>query len=258
MLFQHAEAILTPNGARAIWRYLPHAKFTDLLKRSSLYFANARRLTDQYEVTIPGSVLAAKRRSLARQGLSGNDLDHALRHFSWATDPDKKLTLINCWSMRREESYALWKVYLHGEMNGVAVRSTVSRLRDSIEDGADRFSERFFIGQVEYRNYLPESSLSRFSVICTKKTYYDFENEVRAFILHDSPTTKLPYDLGKGRHVRVNLATLIRRVVVSPFAGDSYSGSVARLLKQAGLQHALVRPSGIQERGAPRLTSACS
>ncbi len=253
MIFQPADAIRTPTGARAIWRYLPHDRFADLLKRSSLYFANASRLTDQYEVTIPDAVLVAKRHSLERQGLSGHALDHALRHFSWAMDPDKKLTLINCWSMRREESYALWKVYLRGEVNGVAVRSTVGRLRRSIEDGGDHFSEPFFIGKVEYRNYVSGGELSRFSIICTKKPYYDFENEVRAFILHDSPSTagrKLPYDIATGRHVRVDLGALIHRVVVSPFAGHSYSASVASLLKRARLPRTLMKASGIQEREA--------
>ncbi len=46
--------------------------------------------------------------------------------FYWSTNPMKELVLINCWSINPHESYALWKIYLGGEKNGVAVRSTIS------------------------------------------------------------------------------------------------------------------------------------
>jgi hypothetical protein len=59
--------------------------------------------------------------------------------FYWNTNPMKDLVLINCWSVNQYENYALWKIYLGGEKNGVAIKSTVSKLRKSVELGMDSY-----------------------------------------------------------------------------------------------------------------------
>ena len=103
---------------------MAHWKFESLLDKSALFFPNANKLSDQHEVTIPESTLQSKRNELRNSGLRGRDLKEELAAFYWETNPMKDLVLINCWSINPHESYALWKIYLGGERNGVAIKST--------------------------------------------------------------------------------------------------------------------------------------
>ncbi len=53
---------------------------------------------------------------------------------------------VNCWHRNKLESIAMWKLYTHGN-DGVAIQSTVRRLKDSIEASPRR---NFVIGSVNY------------------------------------------------------------------------------------------------------------
>ncbi|SHN93564.1 hypothetical protein BHECKSOX_527 [Bathymodiolus heckerae thiotrophic gill symbiont] len=199
-------------------------KFESLLNDESLFFPNANKLSDQYEVSIPKSVLAAKRKELKSSGLKGRDLEEELAVFHWETNPMKDLVLANCWSISPHESYALWKIYLGGEKNGVAIRSTISSLKKAIQEGGDPYPEEFFIGKIKYRSYLKQDELARLSVITTKKPFYDFEKVLRVFIINyplSEGGTIPPYDLHTGRSVNIELPVLIHDVYVSPFADSS-------------------------------------
>ncbi len=94
------------------------------------------------------------------------------------------------------------------------------------------------MGSVRYRTFLPDAELTRYHVICTKKPFYDVENELRVFLLHYSRAgaRTAPYDVSKGRHVRVDLGELLTAVVVSPFSESSYHSQVTSLLREAGLR----------------------
>ena len=157
-----------------------HKKLND----SSLFFPNAIKLSAQYEVAVPKSSISKKRDELKSKGLTGRDLEEEMASFYWHTNPMKDLVLINCWSVNPHESYALWKIYLGGEANGVAIRSTVSNLRKAVEKGNDSYPEEFFIGKVQYKKHLNHDELSRLSIITTKKPFYDFEKELRLFVLN--------------------------------------------------------------------------
>lgn len=237
MQFLKSEYVETPHGNNSVWKYMNHWKFEKLLSDSALFFPNVTMLTDEYEVTIPEIVLATKRRTLQAQGLSGRDLEEELAAFYFQTNPMKNLTLVNCWSMSPHESYALWKIYLGGEKDGVAIRSTVARLRKAVQSGGDSYPEEFYIGKVRYRSHLRQDEIARLSIITTKKPFYDFEKELRVFIIN-YPISEggyhPPYKISSGRNVRVNLDTLIHEVYVSPFSNTGYFQRVEDVVKRNG------------------------
>lgn len=250
MKYRKSEYVYTPHGNSSVWRYMAHWKFESLLKDSSLFFPSANKLSDQYEVTIPDSVLENKRKELIKTGLSGRDLEEELAVFHWETNPMKDLVLANCWSVSPHESYALWKIYLGGEKDGVAIRSTVSSLKASIQNGGDLYPEEFFIGKIKYRSHLKQNELARLSVITTKKPFYDFEKELRIFIINyplSEGGTEPPYDMHNGRSVKVDIPALVHNVYVSPFADSSYSRDIGSLLKNNGLKVGSLRLSGIRD-----------
>jgi len=225
-------------------------KFSQLLEGSSLFFPSANKLTDQCEVAVPESVEKQKREELKEKGLSGRDLEEEMASFYWSTNPMKDLVLINCWSITPHESYALWKIYLGGEKNGVAVRSTISKLRRSVENGKDSYPEEFFIGKVKYKKHLNQDELSRLSVITTKKPFYDFEKELRLFVLNyprSEGGTVPPYDISIGRNVRVNVGELINEIYISPFSTKAYRNEIKDLLKKSSLSGIVIKESEIRD-----------
>ena len=230
---------------------MAHCKLKSLLSESSLFFPNANKLSDQYEVSIPASTVANKTKEFKKSGLKGRDLEEKISAFNWNTNPMKGLVLVNCWSISRHESYALWKIYLAPEKNGIAIRSTVSSLKKAIQNGNDSYPEEFFIGKIKYSSHLKPDELERFSVITTKKPFYDFEKELRVFIAKN-PVSKggddPPYDIDKGRSVSVDIQTLVHDVFVSPFAEPGYSGEVESLLQANGLKVGLLKQSEIREK----------
>lgn len=251
MKFRKNDYIDTPHGNSTVWRYMSDWKLNNLLTSSSLYFPNAEKLTDQYEVTLPQSVLDQKRAELQKSGLSGRDLEEEMAVFDWSTNPMKSLVLINCWSINQHESYALWKIYLGGDKDGVAIKSTISKLKTSVILGGDSYSEEFFIGKVRYRRHLSHSELARTTIITTKKPFYDFEKEVRLFILN-YPLSEggviPPYDILVGREVKVNLQRLVHEIYISPFASDKYRNKIRQLVQNSSLKNIKVIDSEIRDK----------
>jgi hypothetical protein len=248
--YRKSDCLDVPHGNSAVWRYMNTRKFSQLLESSSIFFPNANKLTDQYEVSVPSSVEKQKREELKSQGLTDRDLDKKMASFYWSTNPLKDFVLINCWSINPHESYALWKIYLGGKQNGVAIRSTISRLRRSVEKGKDSYPEEFFIGKVKYKKHLNHDELSRLSVITTKKPFYDFEKELRLFILHDpglKGRSAPPYKFTDGRHVRVDIAELIHEVYISPFSTSAYRNEIKDLLTKSSLSGIVIKESEIRD-----------
>ncbi|WP_428024529.1 hypothetical protein [Arcobacter sp.] len=232
MNYRKSEYLELPHGNTIIWRYMNHSKLQRMINDSSIYFANANILTDKYEVSIPASTYKNQKKLLEKSGFKGRELEEELFRFYWETNPMKNLVLINCWSVNPFESYALWKIYLGGEKNGIAIKSTVSKLRKAIEKGKDNYPEDFFISKVKYKKHLNSDELSRFTVISTKKPFYDFEKELRIFILNyprSEGGTNPPYDLSKGRNVRVDLDILVHEIYISPFSDTKYKEEIRKL-----------------------------
>ncbi|MCP5198490.1 MAG: hypothetical protein H6977_00670 [Gammaproteobacteria bacterium] len=235
MRFEKHTHIKTPHGSSIIWRYMGLDKFLDLLINERLYFTNAANFSDGYEVSLPPNIVKSKRKELEESGFDGKELEAALAKFETANNPQRELTLVNCWSLGRDESYALWKIYLGGARDGVAIRTNFSRLRKSINGAENEHPETIFAGEVQYRDYLPETDLSRHRLVTTKREFYRYENELRLFILHNpnsNPGYTPPYDVSQGRHVRTNVNLLIDEIYISPFAASWFIGALSETIKR--------------------------
>ncbi len=165
MRFKSHKSLDAPHGNLIAWRYLGLDKLLDLLTNARLFFVNAQKLTDAYEVSMPDAVQSAKRKELEKAGMSGRDLEEELAAFSHQHSPMRDLTLVNCWSLGRQESYALWKIYLGGAKYGAAIRTSVSHLRKAIESGKDPYPEDVYIGRVTYTDFVASAGLTRFRLI---------------------------------------------------------------------------------------------
>ena len=221
-----------PRWNNVIWRYMSLDKFLDLLVNSRLFFANAQNLTDRYEVTLPENVI--KRKELIELGFSGRKLDEKLATFEYSNQPKRESILVNCWSLGTEECYALWKIYLGGAKAGIAIRTNAKNLKKSIEDENVFSSEKIYMSIVDYKDYLPKSSISQFRLITTKRKFYKYEEELRLFMVHDPMLSdnydRSSYSLKMGRYVRINLDILIEQLYISPFVGSWFIDTIQEIM----------------------------
>lgn len=218
----------TPHGNKIVWRYMGLDKFLDLAVNSRLYFTNAAKLSDQYEITLPPYTLKERENELRKRGLDGTALSEELAEFEQAHKPLRNRALVNCWSLGRHESYALWKIYLDGARTGVAIRTNVSALKAALENGGDPEPEDVYLAEVEYGDYLPDEDVNAFTLISRKRNFYAYENELRLFMLRngsdDSPAA--------GRFLRVDLETLVDKIYLSPFAGPWFRKTFEHTLRK--------------------------
>ncbi|HPA81759.1 MAG TPA: hypothetical protein PLS95_13155, partial [Thermoanaerobaculales bacterium] len=225
----------TPHGNTVAWRYMPLEAFLDVLVHSRLFFCNSKRLPDKFEGSIPRRSRDAERARLAADGLAGRNLDEAMVDWEYVGHLLAQGSLINCWSLSPRESYALWKVYLAGSNAGVAVRSTVSKLRRALEEGGDAFPEDVFIGKVRYSDFIEPGQLNRFTAITTKHPAFQYESELRLIVLgypKSEGGEDLPYNYSLGRYVQVDLDSLVERLHVSPFAGSWFDETIKKAVAQ--------------------------
>ncbi|MCI5055199.1 MAG: hypothetical protein MRY83_03770 [Flavobacteriales bacterium] len=211
-----------PHGNSSIWRYMGLGKFLDLVVSKSLYFANASEMTDQYEGLMPKRNVQAKIGQLVDAGLAKNEaeaqaLQLAQQYRNWRSQ-----TIINCWTLSPHESYALWKIYLGGSISGVAIKSSIRHFIKSVEQS----DEPIYYGKVNYADFIPEAEQNRFRIITTKTKYYDYEKEVRFFMVNEDE----PYLQGKS--IKIDIESLIQEIYVSPFSGKWFENSFLQIIKK--------------------------
>lgn len=160
----------------------------------------------------------------------------------------KKSTYVNCWSMGRHESYALWKIFMSGSSTGVAIRTTVSNLEKSL-----RPEEQTSIstGCVNYTNFLQTNTLTDAQIVCSKSEPYRYECEYRLWIHQETAPDLSNVHSPKppdGRLVDVDIQTLINTIYISPFVNawfqDIFRITVERL---APSLTAKIRLSDVQD-----------
>lgn len=221
-----------PHGNAIIWRYMSLEKFLDLLINSQLFFSNLNRLTDKYEGTVYDENFNVKTDSELK--LTSDNLDVTqLNHNRLKIELSKNYTLVNCWTMRRHESYALWKIY-GGNNSSVAIKSTVSNLKASINQSKQTFDENIYLSKVKYQDKL-DDPFSRIEAVITKKPFYDFESEIRLVILNNHLNDggyDVPYDISNGRFITINLEKLIDEIYFSPFLKKTYHNNLKFIINK--------------------------
>jgi hypothetical protein len=258
MPFKSHGHIGAPAGNAIIWRYMGLDKFLDLITHSRLFFTNVHRLTDKYEASLPAD-LARKYSELAEKKRTTSLTDKEQELFDKLHRAIRASTLVNCWSLVKTETYALWKVYLGGAQAGVAIRSNLYNLRRALEQGGDLDKLDFYIGKVQYTDALDEDFISEFSLVTMKREFYEYEQELRVFILESqepgsgkpsaaetpaaSETPQTPFVLPAsvmppvtspilGRYVNVKIPTLVGKLYLSPFMGKWFKQAVEEILRK--------------------------
>ena len=228
-MFKEHKDFETPEDERKIWRYMDFIKFVDIISRKKLFFSTVDRLGDPFEGSYPKAYIDYFNANLDKIFIPETwklfNRKQAPKGFSRARKSRRKYVAVSCWNMQEEESAALWKLYC-STFNGIAIQSTINRLKNSLKD------ERrdIYIGKVKYIDHYsqpPSDSLSDDffpNPFIYKGKSFAFENEVRA--VTKLPELKMIDDIHakpisghKGYDVTIDPNLLIEKVYLSPMIG---------------------------------------
>jgi len=259
-MYKEHEAFITPKDDKKIWRYMDFIKFVDIIDRKKLFFPTADRLGDPFEGSFPKAYIDYFNANLDKLFIEETwkfiKREQAPKAFSRARRFTRKFVAISCWNMQEEESAALWKLYC-STFNGIAIQSTIGRLKNSLK-GEKR---DVYIGKARYIDHYSQPLSDspheyKFpSLFLYKGKSFKFEREVRA-------VTELPrlkqidnfhgkFISGhKGWDIEIDPSLLIEKVYLSPIPKSSkwQEKVVKLLLKKYGLKNNKVCPSDLNRK----------
>ena len=226
------EHLQLPHWNRVIWKYMSLDKFLYLLMQGKLIFNNASRFSDRNEGKIPEATQQYLRKHW-REYMSEVDGDGiAFEDYIKQKHNEVVRFWLNCWSMNRNESYALWKIYLGGSKAGVAIRSNVPRLKKAIDKANILEEPDVFLSEVQYSDYMKPTHLSPWRILSTKSPHYEYERELR-LIVHPDPNNPSHLELHRKPviGISVDLNELVDELYLSPFVGRWFRKSFRGLLE---------------------------
>ena len=224
-----------------IWRYMDMAKFVHLVLKKSLFLSRADLFGDPYECSLPR--LVAEGLENYYKGLGG-DLDEQMTR---ARLEIRDNSYVNCWHEAPYESAAMWDLYANRGL-GVAVKSTVGRLADTLTTNLASDQEPFYGTRVRYIDYqldtFPTDNL--LWPLVHKRKSFEHEKEFRIV------STRLPqYESGKraspenlpGLSVSVDPELLVQDVYVAPGSESWFLDVIQGTCSELGLNREVKQSS---------------
>lgn len=199
-----------PETSTTLWRYMSFSKAVSMLRSGALFFSRTDKLDafDRFEGTLPERnyllLTPTQRREISTLRMK---------------------RLVNCWNAREHESYGLWHSYVPDTGDGVAIRTSVERLRLSLA----ATPHPVYASRVKYIDFgteLLSDKLLNF-VYLYKRMHFEDEREVRLAIGTEGT-------IASGLPVKVDLDALIESVVVPPTASEWFAHEVALLFERYG------------------------
>ncbi len=239
MIQEHYYFRLPEDPDAKVWRYLSFTKFVSLLETQALHFARSDQFDDPYEGTVPERVQEFAEEFFA--GLSGSPGDLG-EEFIQLIDSTRKFTYLSCWHVNASESDAMWRLYAF-QNEGVAIQSTVGRLRKVLEAAPDKM----FLGLVRYADYEevdPGVFLNGVTPFIFKRKSFEHEQELRAVAWMDRvDSAEVEGDtvwlMPPKEHVRmldVDVSELVESIVVSPTAPGWFEALVSAVTRKYGFE----------------------
>jgi hypothetical protein len=260
-----------------IWRYMDLARYAVLLNRG-LHFASANSFQDPWEASFCLNDLKQFREANTQltaieiQGLWDKRISSKRKSLSRLG--------VSCWHISDHESSALWEIYQPKGL-GIAVKSTVSRLYQSIIDSERRIETL----PIKYSNYHEiDATDDPYLLLTRKRPEFLYENEIRFVIkfrtdeiseiefyqTHDREHRVVSSDLSRpagkisirsaspdrslnrrvtnaGMHLDIKHDLLIEKVIVSPYASYPTRDAISSITKAYGLNQQIISISNMEQ-----------
>ena len=256
------------NEDITIWRYMDLASFMSLVLEKKLMFRRASCFKDYYDTFVDlddeskkhliellkkGEQQSGSFYKVQKISLTDNDkypiqpmfqdnkihirFDESRQHFGLYD-----ITYCTSWHENNHENYALWKIYLGNKPEGVAIKTSVKKIRNILNNQSDDF----FIGRIFYDSSkinIIKGRKSNHTIILRKREEYEYEKEIRIYTIDENRRISRPY-----LYLPItNIEDLIEELWISPFVGNWFSETIHSFIKQNNL-NIKVEHSSIKER----------
>jgi len=243
-------------GTVEVLRYMPLVRFLSLVELEAMWFSRLGALQDEYEGTNPkgprARLMQIKKEcpdfTKVKTPLGGSfDELLAKTDNGRSGDVGRKMTLVNCWFIGKNETQKMWKDYGDGGKS-IAIRSTVKRLATSFQISEPVGS---FVGKVNYVDFKtydlgPRGEDQALVPFLKDKNKFADENEARVVTLNHFhqgtllPDGSQPVGAGfgpeiQGLYIKCSLLELIRSIVVGPNTDWNFHMLMKRLVTRFGL-----------------------
>lgn len=215
------------------WRYMDFSKLESLIKKRAFYLCRADRLEDRFEGTYSRHQIVEMEqwfRKIGEPEMIEIEKNNRRR--------DRERTYLSCWCLGECDFELMWKVYVRNPP-GIAVKSTVDRLRTACDDALDHWP--LDISVVTYFDHAGGENINHFgtpAVFLHKDHHFSLDNELR--IIHwpnmSEPTPDHAF-------LPVKIAEVIEEIVLQPGSNEKDVESVMSLLEAAELKDIPVRNS---------------
>lgn len=241
-----------PDNESVLWRYMDFTKYMSLLSTRKLYFprsdffddifegakgylSNKDKWDSHYYKFFYNAIKNPPENALCV--LSEEEIDRKAKELLINLEKsglkDKKSKFISCWHENKFESEAMWRLYSSFLPNAVAIKSSYSRLYDSLGK-----NPAISIGRVEYVD-LKSSFSGVNSSFWKKRKSFEHEKEVRAII-----TDYECDDFGKNMNCELNI--LVEELLISPSSPQWFYDLVVDVNNKFNI-HAPVKKSELRE-----------
>jgi hypothetical protein len=252
MVTEH-ECFETPADDAVIWRFMNSTKFLSMIVKQTLFFCRADKLEDPYEGQVPKRSIEVKREYLKSMSVSPSMIETFANLDAASRELARTAVFLNCWHVNNDESAAMWKLYASND-EGIAIRSTVKRLRDSLA----RYSMPIYMGTVDYidfaRDVIQHGNV--FLPFLHKRHSFEHENELRVVGWLPNMFSHIPMIKGENLnqrverlrplfdgHIPVDLEVLIEKAYVAPTAPAWYTDLIQSVVDKYGLNKKVERSS---------------
>lgn len=245
-----------------VWRYLTFSKFIGMISYGALWFSRLCFLIDKFEGRMPENSVASMRKENEQWKSVFSDPRLQNQIDEWPernVNDGQSLSAINCWFIGNEESERMWDEYV-GSSEGVAVKSTIRKVRDSVYLP----SEWSFIGKVKYvdlnkyETSTYEASQAHHRAFLKDRNRFENENELRIETMNirtpcclDALGRPLDPETVKGKgmnnfdepglYVRADLKNLFDTIVTASLAPKWFVNLIKHLQLKSGFDWKIQR-----------------
>jgi hypothetical protein len=178
----------TPPDDTIVWRYMDFVKFVDVLLGKRLWFRRMDLHDDKREGLLTDYEIAEIKDAPLPEHGDERIHDAVKRALPKSFELVRRRNFICCWTVA-EESMAMWDLYA-GSAGGVAVRSTIRGLKDSIAAAPDAVN----ILPVRYVDWLnPDKLATLTGMYARKHLAFRHEGEIRMIVCRPE-SCELPPD----------------------------------------------------------------
>ena len=197
------------------------ARFLWLLQKKQLWLTRADLLGDPWEIALAGDQLA---HVISRHPITpiseGATRETAIKRSERIIRMWRRQTFVSCWSASEHESHALWRIYCRSS-EGIAVQSTLARLRESVGDLPVYRVTYEIPGSRKQTPMLPD-------LVAKKRPMFAYEQEVRVVLAtdgeDDAEILGHPLEWDPEKHVE--------SIRVHPEADNSFMETVSAAVEQ--------------------------